>query len=334
MEAEDYAAIEQIAASDPQKALELGTAWMRNMRRGDFARAWAVSDEVLQRRRGESCHHLPRHFQWVWNGEPFDGKRVLIRCYHGLGDTIQFIRYAPLVKRVASSVVVWAQPALIPLLRTVSGIDQFLPLHAGQPEVDYDIDVEIMELPHVFRSTVDTLPRSIPYLHIAPADLPRSGKLRVGLVWKCGDWAPERSIPLTLLQPLAENPSLELHILQRGPALNERASGFGIVSGSDDILAAARVVAALDLVISIDSMPAHLAGALGVATWTLLQANSDWRWMDDREDTPWYPTMRLFRQNAHEGWEPMIRRVTDELRRFAPEPSGRESDPSSRGRMR
>ena len=321
MEAEDYAALEQIAASDPQKALELGSAWMRNMRRGDFARAWEVSDEVLQRRRGETCHHLPRHFQWVWNGEPLEGKRVLIRCYHGLGDTIQFIRYAPLVKRVASSVVVWAQPELIPLLRSVPGVDEFLPLHkGGAPDVDYEGDVEVMELPHVFRSTVDTLPKSVPYLHAEPAELPPTGKLRVGLVWKCGDWAPERSIPISLLLPLADIAGVELHILQRGPALDDRPAGFGIVSGSDDILAAARVIAALDLVISIDSMPAHLAGALGVPTWTLLQANSDWRWMDDREDTPWYPTMRLFRQNADKGWAAMIPRVTDELRRFTRNP--------------
>ncbi len=315
MQAEDYAAIEQIAASDPQKALELGSAWMRHMRAGDFATAWKVSDEVLRRREGETCDHLPRHFQWVWNGEPLDGKRVLIRCYHGLGDTIQFIRYAPLVRRVASRLIVWAQPELIPLLRTVDGVDELLPLHSGAlaDDVEFDIDVESMELAHVFRSTTTTLPSDIPYLHVQPSSLSGDGKLRVGLVWKCGDWAPERSIPIELLLPLGGIPGVTLHILQRGSGLAERPVGFGVVSGSNDVLEAAQQIASLDLVISIDSMPAHLAGALGVRTWTLLQAESDWRWMDHREDTPWYPTMRLFRQDHGEGWAGVVARVTRAL---------------------
>ena len=248
MEAEDYAAIEQIAAADPEKALELGSAWMRHMRAGDFARAWQVSDEVLRRREGET-HHLPRHFQWVWSGEPLDGKRVLIRCYHGLGDTIQFIRYAPRVREVAGRVTVWAQPELRSLLRTVAGIDELLPLHAGTPDVEFDIDVESMELPHVFRSTTATLPAEIPYLHVTPAELPADGNLHVGLVWKCGDWAPERSIALELLLPLAHVAGVTLHILQRGSGLAKRPAGFGIVSGSEDILEAAETIAALYLLI-------------------------------------------------------------------------------------
>ena len=287
------------------------------MRAGNFARAWEVSDEVLRRRAGQTCHHLPRHFQWVWNGDSLAEKRVLIRCYHGLGDTIQFIRYAPLVRRIASRVVVSAQSELIPLLRTADGIDELLPLHSRAPEADYDIDVESMELPHVFRSTVATLPNEVPYLHLTPARLPRDGKLQVGLVWTCGDWAPERSIPIELLLPLTDIPGVTLHILQRGCGLAERPSGFGVMSGCDNILQAARVIAALDLVISIDSMPAHLAGALGVRTWTLLQAQSDWRWMEARDDTPWYPTMRLFRQDTGDGWAGLMARVTRELRKFA-----------------
>ena len=317
MQAEDYAAIEQLAAADPEKARELGSAWMRHMRAGDFARAWDVSDEVLQRRQGQTCAHLPRHFQWVWNGESLADKRVLIRCYHGLGDTIQFIRYAPLVRQIARRVTMWAQPELIPVLRTAEGVDELLPLHSGEPEGEYDIDVESMELAHVFRSTTATLPNDVPYLHVTPAELPRDGNLQVGLVWKCGEWAPERSIPIDLLLPLADIRGVTIHILQRGSAIAERPPGFGVMSGSDDIMEAARTIKALDLMISIDSMPAHLAGALGVCTWTLLQAESDWRWMDARDDTPWYPTMQLFRQDAGGGWAGLIARVADELRAFA-----------------
>ncbi|HYW06437.1 MAG TPA: glycosyltransferase family 9 protein, partial [Longimicrobium sp.] len=258
---------------------------------------------------------LPRHLQPVWNGDPVDGKRVLVRCYHGLGDTIQFIRFAPLLR--AAEVVVWAQPALIPLLRTARGIDRLVPLHDGAPDVEYDVDVEVMELAHLVRATPATLPAEVPYLGAEPAPLPRDGRLAVGIVWKAGDWDDWRSVPLPLLAPLAAIPGVHLHILQRGDGLAERPDGFGTLAGSDDAAATARVMKALDLVISVDSMPAHLAGALGVPVWTLLHARADWRWMEGRDDTPWYPTMRLLRQRDAGDWRPVIERVAAGLRAMA-----------------
>jgi hypothetical protein len=295
---------------------DLGAAWMRHMRAGEWEAAWRVSDRVLASHAGEPCWHLPRHEQWIWDGTPLDGKRVLIRCYHGLGDTLQFIRFAPLVKAVAAEVVVWAQPQLIPLLRTAPGIDRLLPLHDGDVGIDYDVDVEVMELSHVFRGTPRTLPADVPYLHASPAPLAKHRKLAVGIVWKTGDWDGRRNVPYPLLAPLAEVPGVELHILQRGSGLAEREEGFGVLSGSDDPYEAARVMRALDLVVSIDSMPAHLAGALGVPVWTLLHSDPDWRWMLGRDDTPWYPTMRLFRQERPGDWETVIARVTAELGRM------------------
>ncbi|HEX8452751.1 MAG TPA: glycosyltransferase family 9 protein [Longimicrobium sp.] len=298
------------------------SAWMTHMRGGDFEAAWRVSDAVLRGRVGASCAHWPRHEQWVWNGAPLDGKRVLVRCYHGLGDTLQFIRYMPRLRKVAREVIVWAQPELIPLLSTARGIDRLLPLHDGAPEVEFDADVEVMELPHVFRYTPRTLPAEVPYLHADPAPLPRDGRLAVGLVWKAGDWDERRSIPPELLAPLGEIPGVELHVLQRGPGLRERPAGFGIDSGSDDVLETARVMKALDLVVTVDSMPAHLAGALGVPTWTLLHADPDWRWMEGREDSPWYPTMRLIRQERAGDWAGVVARVAADLATRA-EPSAR-----------
>jgi hypothetical protein len=269
---------------------------------------------VLASHAGEPCGHLPRHEQWVWDGTPLDGKRVLVRCYHGLGDTLQFIRFAPRVKAVAAEVVVWAQPPLISLLETAPGIDRLLPLHDGDVGVDYDVDVEVMELSHVFRSTMWTLPADVPYLYAPPAPLAKHGRLAVGIVWKAGDWDGRRNVPYSLLAPLAQVPGVELHVLQRGAALAEREKGFGVVSGSDDPYEAARVMRALDLVVSIDSMPAHLAGALGVPVWTLLHADPDWRWMLGRDYSPWYPTMRLFRQERPGDWVSVIARVAAELR--------------------
>jgi hypothetical protein len=288
-------------------------AWMRHMRQGDFAAAWEISDAALRQRTGVPCWHLPRHLQYIWDGTPLDRKRLLVRCYRGLGDTIQFIRYAPLAKAVAAEVIVWAQPELLPLLRSVQGIDRLLPLHDGEPEAEYDVDVEIMELPHVFRTTLQTLPAEVPYLHVEPARQPDDSRLAVGIVWRAGDWDERRSIPFPLLAPLARVPGIALHVLQRGRGLTEWPPGFGSVSGSDDILQAARVMRALDLVISVDSMTAHLAGALGVPVWSLLHAEADWRWMDGREDSPWYPTMRLFQQEQPGNWVPVIARVADEL---------------------
>lgn len=288
-------------------------AWMRHMRAGTWADAWRVSDAVLTAHAGVPCWHLPRHEQYVWDGSPLDGKRVLVRCYHGLGDTLQFIRYAPLLRDIGARATFWAQPALLPLLRTVDGVDHLLPLNDGEADAEYDVDVEIMELAHVFRSTPETLPARIPYVHVEPAPRADDGRLHVGLVWKAGDWDDRRSIPVEMLMPLARVPGIALHVLQRGSGRDERPAELGTDSGSDDPVQAARTMRALDLVITVDSMPAHLAGALGVPTWTLLQADADWRWMTDRDDSPWYPTMRLFRQPRQGDWAPVIARVADEL---------------------
>jgi hypothetical protein len=245
--------------------------WFAHMRRGDFAAAWAISDGIV--RTHARRWDIPRHEQLIWDGTPLDGRRVLIRCYHGLGDTIQFARFIPLVERIASHVTVWVQPSLIPLLRTMNTHADLLPLHDGTPEAEYDVDVEIMELAHVFRVTPDTIPRP-PYLDVELADIPRGG---IGVAWRAGEWDPNRSVPVELFDGIPfvsldrENPD------------------------ADTPLKTARLMRALDLVITVDTMTAHLAGALGVAVWTLLPRQCDWRWMDDRGDSPWYPSMRLFR---------------------------------------
>ena len=302
-----------------------GGAWAAHMRRGAWADAWAVSDAALRARAGQTCWHRPRHEQWVWDGSPLDGRRVLVRCYHGLGDTLQFVRFAPALRARASEVTLWAQPALLPLLATMRGIGPCAPLHDGTPDVPFDVDVEVMELAHAARATPATLPPP-PVFDVAPARLARDARLAVGLVWECGDWDREtRSIPFPLLAPLAHVPGVALHVLQRGRALGHRHPSFGVVSGHDDALEAARVIRALDLVVTIDSMPAHLAGALRVPVWTLLPHEADWRWAADGERSPWYPTMRLFRQPRPGDWRAVVARVAHELaglaaRRAAPTP--------------
>jgi hypothetical protein len=288
--------------------------WQAAMRAGDFGRAWEISAEIRRRRNGRK-HEGPRHLQAIWDGTPLNGKRVLVRCYHGLGDTIQFIRYAPLVRAVAAEVIWWVQPQLMPLLADVRGVDRLLALHDGTPEADFDVDVELMELPQVFRTTLETIPADVPYLATRQSRRRTHGQLHVGLVWAAGDWDRARNLSEDALREIAGVKGVRWHPLQNGPARSQWPFPLAATTrdaGGVEELAA--VMAALDLVISVDSMPAHLAGALGRPTWTLLKADADWRWMERRTDSPWYPTMRLFRQLTAGDWGPVVTEVTAALK--------------------
>jgi hypothetical protein len=287
--------------------------WLRFARCGDFEQAWLASDRIRQRS-GPPDWRVARHYQRVWDGTPFEARRVLIRCYHGLGDTIQFIRYAPLVRASAREVLVWAQPALIPLLQRAPGIDRVLPLHDGRPDAGYDVDLEVMELPYAFRTTLATIPGQVPYLQ-APRIAVQGRGPHVGIAWRAGDWNNVRSIPFSDLVPLLEHCNVTWHSLQLGRLRGEQHPRLGSLDVSD-VSRLASAIASLDLIISIDSMPAHLSGALGLPVWTLLPRVADWRWMEQRDDSPWYPTMKLFRQGCG-GWPAVIELVSDSLRRIS-----------------
>lgn len=293
--------IEQLNARD-------GSAWVRCARRGDFAAAWALSDAILERTLGYRDWSAPREEHEVWNGTPLAGRRVLIRCYRGLGDTIQFIRYAPIVRAFARDVTVWAQPALLPLLETMAGIDRLLPLDDGPPDAVYDVDAEVMELPYVFRTTLATVPYFVPYLTAEPAPLPPRTGPRVGIVWRAAERDPRRSIPFDAVATLLDLRGIAWYQLQHDVRRDERHAALSRLN-TEGLVRTAQYMRALDLVISIDSMPAHLAGALAMPVWTLLTREPDWRWMQECDDSPWYPTMRLFRQSRDEDWEPVIEDV-------------------------
>jgi hypothetical protein len=187
-------------------------------------------------------------------------------------------------------------------------------LHNGTPAADYDIDVEIMELPHIFRTTLETLPAIVPYLHVEPLHIiPKNERKTVGLVWQSGGWDKRRDVPFELLQPLFQLPNIQIIILQAGAEAAGWQKGVGIYPGEFNLYDYAKVVKGLDLLITVDSMPAHLAGALGVPVWTLLHTEADWRWMLERDDSPWYPNMRLFRQKEQGEWESVIERMMNAL---------------------
>lgn len=307
--------------------------WTSAMLAGDFETAWRVSDAVLAQRDPGALNRRdqPFHLRHVWDGTPLAGRHVLVRCYHGLGDTIQFIRYVPMLRRIAASVTVQAAPALHGLLRTVSGIDRVVELDYDAPDPPFEADIELMELPHAFRTTQATIPAEVPYLRVnaqrlraAKRQVRDEARFKVGIAWSAGDWDRRRRVPLAALAPLAAISNVALFNLQRGPALAEIASSAHRVrfadaptSWTEDILDTAATMQSLDLVISVDTMVAHLAGALGVPVWTMLHAAADWRWMAGRADSPWYPSMRLFRQSVPGAWDPVIAAVSEQLRRRA-----------------
>lgn len=296
-------------------------AWMSAMRRGDFARAWAISDHILARRiaRGDFDYTLPRHRQTIWDGRPLAGKHVLVRCYHGLGDTVMFIRFAKQLRALARQVSVWAQPQLVSLIARAQGVDRVLPLHDGIPDLTYDVDIEVMELAHALRVMPEALAATVPYLHPArrAVSLHSDGRLRVGLIWAAGDWDPRRSLSIDAFGPLTRLPHIALFSLQRGTAPLRR-TGFPIRDvSSDDVETLAANLAALDLLISVDTFGAHLAGAMGVPVWMLLRRKCDWRWGDTGTRTPWYPSMRLFRQPREGDWRAVVRDVATALSALA-----------------
>jgi hypothetical protein len=287
-------------------------AWQELMRRGEYTAAWEISDLAIASRSESDQQSLPPHLRSVWDGTPVEGRRVLVRCNHGIGDTIQFARYIEPLRAAASEVTVCAGGTVIELLSRAPFVDDGVTLTTDADDVAFDVDGEIMELPHVFRTTLDTIPSRIPYLDVTPADIPRTTGPTVGLAWRSGEWDPGRSIAFDDLGPLFDMPGISFCSVQ----LNAVEAGWRMELGEmldvNGLLRTAAVIRSLDLLISVDTMTAHLAGALGQPVWTLLKSDADWRWMDG-PTSPWYPTMRLFRQERPGEWPPVIRRVAEDL---------------------
>jgi hypothetical protein len=291
--------------------------WDCNMLLGDFESAWRESESIANRGNPD-----PHRF---WDGQSFVGRRVLIRCLHGLGDTIQFIRYAPLIREQARTLTIEAPPTLKSLLEQAHIADSVITW--GEQEPSWDQQIEIIELPRVFRTTVASIPNHVPYLNV-PSELRsnvENGRpLRVGLVWACSSYNPGRSIRLKDLAELFVLPGASFFSLQAGPARAELEPWSSQVANLYDdsacVLAMARTLKTIDLVITVDTMMAHLAGAMACPVWTLLTYQCDWRWMVQRQDSPWYPTMRLFRQRQPGDWAGVVRQLQRELWTFIRNP--------------
>ena len=299
--------------------MNLHREWTHALRGNDFQRAWELSDASLSEYRlsGAVKHTGERHLQRVWRGEDLKDRSVLVRCYHGLGDTIQFIRFAKPLRELAREVIVWRQPELLALVRQVEGVDRVLPLHDGSPDVSFDVDIEVMELAHALRVTPQLTTRRVPYLPRAPRAMPPSFRLSVGIVWEAGNWNPDRSVPPRLFARLLEQGDVRLLSFQQGPA-----RAFAATIPAEDVAVAdiemlAHRIMQLDLIICVDTMVAHLAGALGAPVWTLLHRPCDWRWPETGRDTLWYPSMKLFHQKTAGDWSGVMEEIVEELKLFA-----------------
>lgn len=295
------------------------------MRAGRHEEAWELSDAFLARRRATgftsaSDRHLPPHLRTVWDGRPIDGRPVLVRCHHGLGDTIQFVRLLPLLARRAGRVAIAMQAELVALLR--GSIARGVEIVPADAPARGAAEVELLELPHLLRLGMSEVPRAVPY--IAVDRRPRRAGC-VGIVWRGGDWDARRSIPTEALGVLDRVPAVRYVNLQLpGTAQAQPAPAFiGPPRAGPSLVATAELVASLPLVVTIDTMLAHLAGALGIATFLLVHTDADWRWLEGRPDTPWYPTMRIFRQRRPGDWEEPLEEVARAIpSALAGEPNG------------
>ena len=296
-----------------------GNRWLAHMLHGDLLAAWRESDAIRQRGAPD-----PHRF---WQGEELNGKRVIVRSLHGFGDAVQMFRFLPRLRALVSHLIVEVPPRLLELAPCFEGMGEVITWGEAAPRNPpaWDVQLEVMELPYLLRVTANELKPTEGYLRLpreattaARAAMGPARRPRVGVVWTAGEWNPSRSIPPELLFGLRSVAEVEFWSLQGGAEARTGAPGWrDVYECGDGILPLAAVIAQLDLVITVDTLAAHLAGALGVPCWVLLQYRADWRWMSGREDTPWYPSLRLLRQGADGGWELLVQRVCAELQRWA-----------------
>jgi len=290
------------------------------LQRGDYARGW--KEYEWRWRMPAYSATLRRFTQPVWDGSPLGGSSILIHGETGLGDMLQFVRYAPLVAERGGRVIVECQPSLRSLLQGVEGVDTVLA--QGEPLPPFDKHVPLIMLPGLFGTTLDNIPWRGPYIRPAPERVAEwralvereHAALKVGLVWagNPANWNDgRRSLPVSALSPLLGVPKAKFFSLQLGKSLAPEVGVVDLTSRIRDFGDTAALMSVLDLVIAIDTSVAHLGGAIGVPTWVLLGHAADWRYHLGRSDNPWYPGMRLFRQTRDGDWTGVVDAVVSTL---------------------
>jgi tetratricopeptide (TPR) repeat protein len=322
---EAMAVLDKAIAVDPDYDIAHWNVALTRLLLGDYETGWAL------RERGRKCRgfFIDRKFkQPHWRGDaPIAGQTILLHSDEGLGDTIQFARYVKLVAQLGARVILEVPAPVQQLLSGIEGVSLCLKTGATLP--DFDIHCPLSALPLAFRTRLETIPSDVPYLPAPPDRLRRiweerfgpHGKMRIGLVWS-GSPAHgndrKRSMPLSTMCGLLDADA-RFFSLQKDPrpddraTLTERPELIDLTAGLADFVETAAMLSCLDLVISVDTSVAHLAGALAREAWILLPHAPDYRWLLDRDDSPWYPTARLFRQSAARDYAEVLDRVRAEL---------------------
>lgn len=299
-----------------------------HLRRGEFREGWALYET-----RWRASKYAPLVIPGVpeWGGEPLAGRKLLLVGEQGHGDQLQFVRYASMLERMGATVDSWVQANIAGLVGSVRGVRRAI---ADGTTLEYDFWTPMMSVPYRLADIVPGVPAEIPYLSVSAARVGAwparvhelaGARRKVGVVWAGSPTFANdrfRSMPLAALaalDALVEVSDIAWFSLQKGPARAQLTHAalklHDLTDHIQDFADTAALIEQLDLVIAVDTSVAHLAGALGKPVWVLLPANYDWRWMLDRDDSPWYPTMRLFKQTTLGDWEPVVRRVKEALAR-------------------
>ncbi len=325
---EAIAVYRQALALDPNFPEAHYNLATRLLYRGDLAAGWA---EYEWRWKCRDVRPIHRSFsQPQWDGSPLTGRTIFIHAEQGFGDTLQFVRYLSLVASGGGRIFLECQRELHRLFESSALPGPHQLLTRGQPLPAFDLHYALLSLPLAFQTTLDTIPHDVPYLRANPALVQRwraklgaaPAPLKVGLVWagrKSHGNDRNRSMPLAALAPLARVPNISFYNLQKDDPARQAAHpppGMRLIDYTSelaDFADTAALIANLDLVISVDTSIVHLAGALAKPVWVLLCFAPDWRWLQDRLDSPWYPTLRLFRQPQPGDWPSALNKAADAL---------------------
>jgi Tfp pilus assembly protein PilF len=324
-----FRAVLQVAPNSPDALLNLGYLWLQQ---GDFARGWRAYENRWQVRGSDPARGFT---QALWLGDAdLRGKTILLHAEQGFGDTLQCLRYGPMVAALGARVVLEVPPQLKRLAASVTGAATVLA--RGETLPPFDTHCPLMSLPLAFKTDLSNIPAHIPYLQVDAeksaawrARLGATSALRVGLVWagnarqhmpRALTLDKQRSMNFAQLSSLLDIDNVAFHSLQIEPAVAAQAAAYPLIDHTAsiaDFSDTAALIDNLDLVISVDTAVAHLAGALGKSVWMLNRYNGCWRWLTERTDTPWYPTMRIFRQSAPGDWGSVVTDVRRELQQLA-----------------
>lgn len=331
---EAFSTFQSIIAEQPDHAMAHFAASLELLGEGQWEKGWQEYEWRLARSEQAKADLItPSSRAKRWEGESLAGKHILLRAEQGFGDTIQFCRFATVLHGLGAQVSLSVQPALAALVSTIKGVHQVCPLGKEKNLDPFEFWSPLLSVPRLLNVTEQTIPGACPYFQPDARivqewkkRLMRMGESpRIGLVWfgNTGfvkNWT--RSFPLADYAPLAGAPCSFVS-LQCGPKGKEASQPppgmklFPVARRLKDFSQTAAAIANLDLVITVDTSVAHLAGALGKPVWTLLSFDADWRWLLDRRDSPWYPSMRLYRQSSLGEWGPVIEQVAHDLRDLA-----------------